>query len=241
MTPKTIRLLKTGHRNGAWNMGVDEALMKTCSEPVLRLYGWNPPTVSIGYFQGLEEDVDLAACRRHGVDVVRRITGGGAVFHDAELTYSFVTRDFKENIIDSYEDVCAGILLGLKGIGVNGQFVPLNDLVLENGKKFSGNAQTRKGGVLLQHGTILLDVDVDKMFSILKVPSEKMRDKIVQNVKERVTGIRKTFDETALALEKGFTEHVGAALEPMDLSDEQAKMADSFAERYRSDEWLRMR
>ncbi len=240
MTFERIRLLKTGHRDGAWNMGVDEALMKTCTEPVLRLYGWNPPTVSIGYFQGLEEEVDLHACNRHGVDVVRRITGGGAVFHDAELTYSFVTRDFRENIIDSYQDVCAGILSGLKTIGVDGQFVPLNDLVV-GGKKFSGNAQTRKGGVLLQHGTILLNVDVDKMFELLKVPSEKMRDKIVQNVKERVTGIGRTFDRTADALEAGFAGHFGAALVPMELSDEQARLAEAFAERYRSDAWLRLR
>jgi len=152
------------------------------------LYGWKPSAVSIGYFQGLEEEVDLAVAQKEGVSVVRRITGGGAVFHDAELTYSFVTREFEENILDSYRQICGAVLSGLKTIGIEGQFAPLNDLIL-GGKKFSGNAQTRKNGVLLQHGTILLDVDVDRMFSLLKVPSEKMRDKIVSDVKMRVTGI----------------------------------------------------
>ncbi len=235
-----MKLLKTGFNPAPYNMGIDEALMQTCGEPVLRLYGWKPPAVSIGYFQGLEEEVDLAACKEHGVDVVRRITGGGAVFHDSELTYSFVTRDFEENILESYKDICGAILLGLKKIGIDGSFAPLNDLVV-GGKKFSGNAQTRKGGVLLQHGTILLDVDVDKMFSLLKVPSEKMKDKLISDVKQRVTGINKGFDETASAIADGFEEHYGVNLEPFELDEEQLELASVAAKKYASDEWLRLR
>ena len=237
-----MKLLKTGHRDAFSNMGIDEALMRTAvaGEPVLRLYGWTPAAVSIGYFQGLEEEVDLDACKKHGVDVVRRVTGGGAVFHDQELTYSFVTRDFTENILESYKDICAGILLGLKKIGIEGQFAPLNDLIV-NGKKFSGNAQTRRGGVLLQHGTILLQVDVDKMFDLLKVPSEKMKGKLISDVKQRVTGIGRTFDETAQAVTEGFEQHYGVNLEPMDLSEEQLTLAEDFAKKYRSDEWRKMR
>lgn len=99
-----MKLLKMGHQDAATNMGIDEALMRTAvaGEPVLRLYGWKPAAVSIGYFQGLEEEVDLDACHNHGVDVVRRVTGGGAVFHDQELTYSFVSREFDGNILASY-------------------------------------------------------------------------------------------------------------------------------------------
>ncbi len=237
-----MKLLKTGHRDAFSNMGIDEALMRTAvsGEPVLRLYGWTPAAVSIGYFQGLEEEVDLDACKKHGVDVVRRVTGGGAVFHDQELTYSFVTRDFTENILESYKDICAGILLGLKKIGIEGQFAPLNDLIV-NGKKFSGNAQTRRGGVLLQHGTILLQVDVDKMFDLLKVPSEKMKGKLISDVKQRVTGIGKSFDETAQAVVDGFEEHYGVNVEPGELSEEQLNLAEEFAKKYRSDEWRKMR
>ena len=235
-----MKLLKNGYHDAFTNMGIDEALMKTCSEPVLRLYGWKPSAVSIGYFQGLEEEVDLAVAQKEGVSVVRRITGGGAVFHDAELTYSFVTREFEENILDSYRQICGAVLSGLKTIGIEGQFAPLNDLIL-GGKKFSGNAQTRKNGVLLQHGTILLDVDVDRMFSLLKVPSEKMRDKIVSDVKMRVTGIGKSFDEVASALEAGFEETYGVNLETMDFSSEQENFAKEAAERYASKEWLRLR
>jgi len=235
-----MKLLKTGFSDASFNMGIDEALMKTCQEPVLRLYGWKPSAVSIGYFQGLEEEVDLEACKRHGVDVVRRVTGGGAVYHADELTYSFVTREFDENILASYKDICAGILLGLKRIGVDGSFAPLNDLIVD-GKKFSGNAQTRRGGVLLQHGTILLSVDVDRMFDLLKVPSEKMKGKLISDIKQRVIGIGKSFDQTAQAVVDGFEEHHGMNFEPLELSDEQMQMARTFAEKYRSDEWLRMR
>lgn len=238
-----MKLLTTGHQDACTNMGVDEALMRTAvaGEPVLRLYGWKPAAVSIGYFQGLEEEVDLDACARHGVDVVRRVTGGGAVFHDRELTYSFVTREFSANILDSYRDICGGVLLGLEKIGVKGSFAPLNDLVLENGKKFSGNAQTRRGGVLLQHGTILLETDVDRMFELLKVPTEKLKGKLISDVKQRVSGIHKPFDETVKAVASGFEAHYGLALRPMALSDAQNGLARQFAEKYRSDDWLRMR
>ncbi|MBI2445803.1 lipoate--protein ligase family protein [Candidatus Micrarchaeota archaeon] len=235
-----MKLLKTGFSDAYLNMGIDEALMRTCQEPVLRLYGWKPHAVSIGYFQGLEEEVDLDACKRHGVDVVRRVTGGGAVYHADELTYSFVTRQFGGNILDSYRDICAGILLGLKKIGVDGQFAPLNDLIV-NGKKFSGNAQTRRGGVLLQHGTILLSVDVDRMFDLLKVPSEKMKGKLISDVKQRVIGIGKSFGDVERAVADGFEEHYGMNLEPMGVSEEQLGLAYTFAGKYRSDEWLGMR
>ncbi len=235
-----MKLLKTGFSDACLNMGIDEALMKTCQEPVLRLYGWKPHAVSIGYFQGLEEEVDLDACKRHGVDVVRRVTGGGAVYHADEVTYSFVTTEFDGNILDSYKDICAGVLLGLKKIGVDGSFAPLNDLIV-GGKKFSGNAQTRRGGVLLQHGTILLSVDVDRMFDLLKVPSEKMKGKLISDVKQRVVGIAKPFDETVQAVAEGFEEHYGVNFEPMELSVEQMALARQFAEKYRSAEWLELR
>ncbi|MEM3030145.1 MAG: biotin/lipoate A/B protein ligase family protein [Candidatus Micrarchaeia archaeon] len=234
-----IRLLETGSHDAFWNMALDEAMMEQAGDvPSLRLYAWNPPAVSIGYFQRLSEEVDVAKCEELGVDVVRRITGGGAVFHDAELTYSFITRSYPADIRASYRLVCDAILKGLAGIGVQGQFVPLNDLVC-NGRKFSGNAQTRRKGVLLQHGTILLKVDVEKMFSLLKVPDEKMRGKLIQNVKERVTGLDREFGEVAEALKRGFSSHFGAQLEPSKPTKEELERAAELAEtKYATEEWL---
>ncbi len=241
-----IRLLETGAHSGAWNMALDEAMLLEAQEdenwvPLLRFFSWKPACVTIGYFQNLREEVDVASCGRFGVDFVRRQTGGGAVFHDAELTYSFITRDYPANILDSYKLICGAILKGLGGIGVNGQFVPLNDLIV-GGKKFSGNAQTRKKGALLQHGTILLDVDVEKMFSLLLVPNEKIRDKMIASVKERVTGIGKSFDEVAEALKAGFGETFQSELVEGKLSDLEERETEKISgEKYGNSTWNEMR
>jgi len=234
-----IRLLETGSHDAFWNMALDEAMMERATgTPSLRLYAWSPPAVSIGYFQRLHEEVDVKKCEELGVDVVRRNTGGGAVFHDAELTYSFITKSYPVGIRESYLQICGAILAGLASIGVYGQFVPLNDLVW-NGRKFSGNAQTRRGGVLLQHGTILLKVDVERMFSVLKVPDEKMKDKMIQNVKERVIGLGIGFEEAADALKRGFAEQFGAELVPSEPSEEELERTGELVEKkYRTEEWL---
>ena len=222
----TFRLLETGTNPGAFNMGLDEAILNAVAEgrkpPTLRFYGWNPPTVTLGYFQGLEDEVDREACAREGVDVVRRVTGGGAVFHDAELTYSIVLPEghpvARPGILESYRVLCEGIVRGLALFGLQGEFAPLNDVLIE-GRKVSGNAQTRKRGCILQHGTILLDVDVDRMFALLKVPSEKMKGKLIEDVKQRVTSLRHQLgrtvdlDEAASVFATGFSSALGASLE----------------------------
>ena len=111
------------------NMAVDESILASVSEgasgPTLRLYSWAPSAISIGYFQGLQMEVDMAECRKMGVDVVRRITGGGAVYHDAigELTYSVVVRMdsgiLPLDMLGSYRAVCNGIISGLGSITIN--------------------------------------------------------------------------------------------------------------------------
>lgn len=207
MMPKfsKIRLLETGHKSAFYNMALDQVLMSNVEDsiPILRLYGWKPAAVSIGYFQNLEDEVDVRTCKSLGIDVVRRMTGGGAVLHEYELTYSFITKKYPTHIMESYELICDPVVMCLKDLGFDAKFVPLNDIIVDN-KKVSGNAQTRKRNILLQHGTILLDVDVDRMFSVLNVPSEKMKDKIIKDVKARVSGLKKPFDEVAIGLKKSF-------------------------------------
>jgi lipoate-protein ligase A len=234
-----IRTLETGYNPAALNMAIDESLMETAGEmPILRIYGWSPPAVSIGYFQSMNEEVDFAKCRQIGVDVVRRLTGGGAVLHEFELTYSFVTKEYPQNIMESYRWICEAIVLSIKRLGFDASFVPLNDIVIAN-KKVSGNAQTRKKGVLLQHGTILLDIDVSKMFSVLKVPSEKIRDKIIKDAKERVTSLSGiTFDDMTTSLKTSFAEKFECTLLEDTLSSEEISRAKWLAERkYTSKEW----
>ncbi|HON89738.1 MAG TPA: biotin/lipoate A/B protein ligase family protein [Spirochaetales bacterium] len=192
-----MRLLTTGFNSAYWNMSVDEAILEMVAsnavEPTLRFYGWQPHAISIGYFQGIEEEVDREACKRMDIDIVRRITGGGAVFHADELTYSIVIPETHylacHDILKSYESILQGVINGFNELGLQAEFAPINDIIINN-KKVSGNAQTRKYGCILQHGTILISVEPETMFTLLKVPNEKLKGKLIADIKERVTSIR---------------------------------------------------
>lgn len=209
------RFIPLETHSAALNMALDEACAHALAQgkvsPTIRFYRWQPSAVSIGYFQSLQQEVDIGECQKQHVDIVRRRTGGGAVYHDyeGEITYSVIAPEdmFPKNIIDSYKEVSSWIISGLQKVGVEASFVPINDLVVR-GKKISGNAQTRKNGIFQMHGTILVDVDVDKMFSLLKVPDAKIKDKMIATVKERVTSLKangvKSFEEAYEGLKEGF-------------------------------------
>jgi lipoate-protein ligase A len=257
--PYAFRLLGTGYRPAYYNMGLDEALMEAVADsspPVLRFYGWQPQAVSVGYFQGLPEEVDLEACKRHGVDVVRRVTGGGAVFHQRELTYSIIMKDTHplagEGIQDSYRILCAALVRGLSILGLDSHFEPINDIIT-GGRKISGNAQTRRMGTVLQHGTIILDLDVDLMFNLLRVPQEKMKGRIIREVKARVTslkgqGVDAGFEEVRAAMIRGFAEELSLDFDAAfpgeraypdgPLATEDARALELAETKFASAEWL---
>ena len=237
------------------NMALDEACSEAvasgASAPTIRFYRWKPSAVSIGYFQSLEDEVAVAKCVDAGVDIIRRRTGGGAVYHDfdGEITYSILAPEsmMPAGITESYHLICGWIVDGLREIGIESAFKPINDIIavgVGGGKKISGNAQTRRGSVLLQHGTILYDVDVRKMFSLLKVGQEKIADKMIAAVEERVTCVKRlsgvTKEELYEGLLKGFTK--GKEWEFGVWSADELERAKKLAvERYRTDGWNRMR
>jgi len=234
-----IRVLKTGYNNAYWNMALDEVLIKSVSRamsgtPVLRLYGWSPPAISIGYFQSVEQEVNVRRCTQIGIDIVRRVTGGGAVLHESEVTYSFITRKYPQNILESYRMISDPIVNGLINLGFHkARFDPINDVVVD-GKKVSGNAQTRKEGVLLQHGTILLNVNFEKMFTLLKIPNEKIGDKMIDNVSQRVMGLNRTFEEVSTAITTAFRTKFAAKLifdkiTPQEVKDSKVLIKEKYA------------
>lgn len=239
------RYLITEGNSAAKNMAIDKAVLIANSEnkisPTVRFYNWLPPAISIGYFQNLEEEIDLLKCEKSGVDYVRRITGGGAVFHDKELTYSIVIPEshpeISKNIMESYGRICGAVIRGLKQLGINSEYVPINDIIYK-GKKISGNAQTRKLKTVLQHGTVILDVDVDKMFSVLRVPNEKIKDKMISDVKQRVTSIKHilgkeiSFFDATVAMKKGFEEEFGIELVEGVLTDYELNLTEKFEKEY---------
>jgi len=231
-----MRLIIDEAQDAYTNMATDEAIMLS-KTPTLRLYEWNPPAVSIGYFQSLEAEVDKKACEDAKVDIVRRITGGGAVFHDKELTYSIIIPEdmTSPDIIKSYEQICGTIVSALKSLNINAQFIPINDIIA-NKKKISGSAQTRKHGMVLQHGTILLDVDVKKMFSILKVPDEKMKDKIIKAVEERVDSIDADIDELKTAIIKSF-EETFEKTKISELTADEQQLKAQLRQKFQSNQW----
>jgi lipoate-protein ligase A len=253
-----FRLLKTGFHTGFYNMGLDEALLETVAQeaslPALRLYGWKPETVSIGYFQSLDDEVDVEACRRRGADIVRRVSGGGAVFHHAELTYSIImpiTHPLAgRNIRESYGILCSGIIRGLGLLGIAARFAPVNDILAEaSSQKVSGNAQTRRMGCVLQHGTILLDLDADLMFELLKVPLVKIQDKaaLIRDVKERVTSLKAilgrtvSYEEAESAVAEGFRQALSLRFpaHPEAPSEtEERRAQDLGVSKFASSEWL---
>ena len=246
-----LRLLKTENISAARNMAIDRAVLVANSEgkspPTVRFFTWKPPAISIGYFQSLAEEVNLDECRKLGVDYVRRITGGGAVFHDDELTYSIVIPEshpqIPKNVMESYDRICGAIINGLSNLGIESSYKPINDII-SDAKKISGNAQTRKLKTVLQHGTVLMDVDVEKMFSILLVPNEKIRDKLISDVKERVTSVRHllgisiSFADVANAMKVGFEEEFDIKLVNGKLTVEELMLAERFEkEFFSSEEW----
>ncbi len=236
------------------SMAIDEALLKLNAEGkspnTIRFWRWLPSTISIGCFQSVEREVDLEVAKRYGVDVVRRITGGGAVFHDhdGELTYSVVCKqsDAPDDIIESYRLICGGLVHGFERLGLRAEFKPVND-VLGNGKKISGSAQTRRWGSVLQHGTVLIAPDVRRMFELLRVTPEKISDKFIASVFERVTtverelGRKPSFEEVREAMSKGFEKSLDVKLSEGELTSDELKLAAELEPKYASDKWLRKR
>ena len=242
--------------NAVTQMSIDEAvaIARTSGENrnTIRLYRWKPSAVSIGYFQSLQQEVDLDACERLGIDVIRRITGGGAVFHDydGEITYSLVAPEtdprMPQDILESYRLICSCIISGLQKLGVDAEFKPVND-IMAGGRKISGNAQTRRHGVVLQHGTILVDSDAKKIFTVLKVSGAKISDKAIMSAEERVTNLRKytgrevSFDEVRNALISGFEKGLKINLVKGQLTPYEYQLVDQLLEKYSSHEWVHQR
>ena len=245
------RVLGIETHDAYFNMALDEAISesvkKGSSPPTIRFYNWSPNAVSIGYFQSIRDEVNLEVCRELGVDCIRRWTGGGAVYHDfdGEITYSVIAPAsiFPKNIIESYGLICGWLVKGLTSLGIEAEFKPVND-ILVNGKKISGSAQTRRGGILLQHGTLLYGLDLKTMFSVLNVSRQKITDKMIKSAEERVTcvgmhcniGKMKVYD----ALVNAFTENKDYEYGICSI-EELARAKELAEQKYKSDEWMYLR
>ncbi len=241
------RIIGLDTYNAYLNMAIDESISDVVrqgkSEPTIRFYKWQPSAVSIGCFQSMKDEVNIDRCNELGIDYVRRRTGGGAVYHDekGEITYSVIAplSYFPKGIHDSYKVICGWVISGLANAGIDSSFAPINDIIV-NGKKISGNAQTRRDGILLQHGTILYDLDIKTMFSVLNVSKEKISDKMIKNVEERVTKVLDYKDISQEELYKsllyGFTKDKEYEMGPISVEEER-RAKDLAKKVYESKEW----
>jgi len=236
------RLIIDNEKDAATNMAIDEAILKTRKTPTLRFYQWKPAAVSVGYFQSIDQEINKEYCKKHNIDIVRRITGGGAVFHDKELTYSFICNEsfVPTNIIKSYELICGTIVKGIRNLKINAEFHPINDILVNN-KKISGSAQTRKNNTLLQHGTIIIDINLNKMFSVLKVPDEKIKDKMIKDVRERVTSLKelniKDINIIRNSIIKAFEKEFNIRFIQGKLLKQEQNYSEKLKKKFKSNEW----
>ena len=251
------RLLRLEIHNAFMNMAIDEAILKARIENLvpntIRFYRWKPSAVSIGKFQSIEKEVHLDNCRKHGVDVVRRITGGGTVYHDAEdeITYSVIANkeDLEaKDITAVYAKIYAGLAEAVKILGLTADFNEGNAKTCPNltvnGKKISGSAQSHKKGVVLQHGTLLIDVNLQKMFTILRVPWATTCMQVVNIAKNRITSIQKettrniTIGEVERALIQGFERTLNTKLAEGELTTYERELVEKlYRQKYTTNDW----
>lgn len=216
--------INSGKCTPSFNMALDEALLEWHSEgkigPVLRFYEWEPATLSIGYFQRVEKEIDMDQVKKLGLGFVRRPTGGRGVLHEHELTYSVIVSesypDMPETVTEAYRVISGGLLEGFRNLGLAAEFsIPDTEksradlkkpksavcfdapswyeLVVE-GRKVAGSAQTRQKGVILQHGAILISLDEEKLISLFKYRSEEHRELVRIGLPEKAVAIDRLMD-----------------------------------------------
>ncbi|MDQ0208988.1 lipoate--protein ligase family protein [Alkalicoccobacillus murimartini] len=268
------RFIDSKKRTPEYNMALDEALLNWHSKgkipPTIRFYGWNPATLSIGYFQKVEKEINMDAVKRHGLGFVRRPTGGRGVLHDQELTYSVIVSESHPNmpasVTEAYRVISEGLLEGFKEAGMEAYFsIPATDtdkqalknprsavcfdapswyeLVVE-GRKVAGSAQTRQKGVILQHGSIILNLDEDKLFDLFRYSSDRIRERMQRNFKNKAVSINELREipmsvyEASQVFKLGFERGLSIKLEPYTLTDEEEQEVEAIIERrYGTDEW----
>jgi lipoate-protein ligase A len=238
-------------------MAIDEAVLNAriggLSVDTLRFYRWKPSAVSIGRFQKVESEVQLENCAERGVDVVRRVTGGGAVYHDTEdeITYSVIANKESleaKDVGDVYAKIYAGLTEALKILGVTADFneggVKACPNLTVKGRKISGSAQCHRRGVVLQHGTILVKVNLEKMFTYLRVPWAQSCMQVADIARHRITslydelGKNVSIGEMNHALIKGFQQALNTRLIEDELTLQEFELAERFRkERYATADW----
>lgn len=269
-TSERWRLIVTPPRSGAYNMALDHAILEEVSAgnapPTLRLYAWDPPCLSLGQAQPAA-DVDMARLQARGWDVVRRPTGGRAILHTDEITYSVALPAdhplVAGDIVTSYRRLSTALLRALQQLGLGAQAdkradrlperakgpvcfeVPSDYEITANGCKLIGSAQMRRANGVLQHGSLPLTGDITRICDTLAFPDEAVREKARVRVRQRATtleavlGRAVTWDEAADALKTAFASTFALHIGPPEppTSAEAARAEALRREIYAAETW----
>lgn len=267
----TWRVIKTKPANGAWNMAVDEAILGSIqsgkSKPVLRLFAWCPPCLSIGYAQPYS-DIDLARLSAMGWDTVRRITGGRAILHTDELTYSVIGPDdeprLRGGVLESYHCLSVALLRALSMMGLPAQSIPKpsssdqkrqdqqpvcfetpsNYEVTVRDRKLIGSAQARKKSAVLQHGTLPLNGDITRIIDALNFPDNNSRQNAKNKLLLRATTVeselkkRISWEQSATTFIQAFSKTLNISFEESELTPAELDQAEFLVkEKYAHPSW----
>lgn len=250
-----------------WQAFTEQLNAGNNSSPILRFYGWQPACLSLGYAQRAEREVNFEACQHLGVDWVRRPTGGRAILHDyGELTYSLVASNsdssFGNSILSAYYEISEALLSGLQALGVAASIAPKVSAheasgktaacfdapssyeITFSGRKIIGSAQARNNTTFLQQGTILLSVDVPKLFEVLQPPLRQTKAEAIEQVSQRLTSIEQarsreiSFEEAQNAFIAAFAEKFQVELQQNVLTQcERELVAELRVAKYANPAW----
>ncbi|MDY6774031.1 MAG: biotin/lipoate A/B protein ligase family protein [Candidatus Nanohaloarchaea archaeon] len=238
----------TGGFSSPMHIALDRVITRRVAEgespPTLRFWDWQNPTVVIGRFQSLKEEVFEDMAEKHDVEVVRRTTGGGAMFCEPRdvITYSLSLPESwleSDDIVESYRELENWSLEAMDSIGAEAEHQPINDIV-KGEKKIGGSAQARRGGTVLHHTMLAYDLDVEKMLKVLRIGEEKISDKAVKSAEKRVSPLSDQVDlprgEVIERMVESFAQ--GRSVRSGSLQEEEVEEAEELVEqRYGTDEW----
>jgi lipoyl(octanoyl) transferase len=258
-----------GDHTPAFNMAADDMLMQWHREgqiaPVLRFYGWKPGGFSIGYFQKTKKRFDLEEIQRRGFELVRRPTGGQAVLHHNELTYSMIVSEdypgMPSTIKEAYKVLSEGLLLGFANLGIKAEFaIPADSKpkgtancfeeaswyeINVDGRKTAGSAQTRQRGVILQHGSIPIWLDLEDLLELFIYPNERVKERTYKSFAKKAASLQEfipsdmTIEDIRAAFLDGFQKGLGVTFERLELSADQLEAIEQLAkEKYQNHEFL---
>ncbi len=249
---KTLRVIDSGVIEGRRNIAIGQAIVELHQEgavpDTLRFLRF-PPTALVGRHQALGQEINLAYCQENGIGVVRRITGGGAIFLDPgqlgwELAIKRSTLGI-HSLADVAREICEAAADGISSLGVKASYRPRNDIEVE-GRKISGTGGFFDGDTLFFQGTVLVDMDPQLMVSALRVPKAKLAKRELDSAAQRVVTLRELLgaetpglDQIQAALAVAFTQHFGLEIVPGELSEPELVLAEQlFREEIGTEEFV---